>query len=406
MNKILLKRNDESINAYIDRITELKQELDMTWDDVRDVANEQTGLNLGSDSYRKRCARKKNCISNISNSIAQCDNTHMVSNTYEAFRDTDTDEVVALKKERIKISDERIQNNAYIRCIAREETLRDIAHDFACIMNTRDKLTPTRVSKITTKSDKEALLCVSDWHYGIDISNVFNTYNPKVAKDRVQQLQEEVIKRCKERGVTKITVLNLGDLIAGNIHLPIRINSRMNVISQIMQVSELYGSLLVNLSEHFDVKTYSVLDNHSRIDPNKKEAIQLETLARITDWYLKERLKGFPIEICDNSFDEDIATFEILGHKIIGVHGDKDKQSKIINSLSTFTQQHYDLICSAHLHHFSATESNMTLLLSNGSLMSTDDYAFNLRLNSLPSQNLIIITKDNVCDELHRIILD
>lgn len=39
-----------------------------------------------------------------------------------------------LVKERMKISDERVQNNALLRRISREETLKEIAADYASTM--------------------------------------------------------------------------------------------------------------------------------------------------------------------------------------------------------------------------------------------------------------------------------
>ena len=65
----------------------------------------------------------------------------------------------------------------------------------------------------------------------------------------------------------------------------------------------------------------------------------------------------------------------------------------------------YDLILSAHLHHFSADEKNETILISNASLMGTDDYAQSLRLNSKPSQNLIILGEDNPLECIYNIPL-
>ena len=146
------------------------------------------------------------------------------------------------------------------------------------------------------------------------------------------------------------------------------------------------------------------LDNHSRSDPNKKTARALESLARITPWFLQERL-GESVIFHDNYWGPDICTFTCKGFNIIGVHGDKDKQSNMIDKLSAFTKEHYDLVISAHLHHFSADESNETLLISGGSLMGTDEFATSLRLSSKPSQNVIIVTDDNVCDSLYRVVL-
>ena len=58
-----------------------------------------------------------------------------------------------------------------------------------------------------------------------------------------------------------------------------------------------------------------------------------------------------------------------------------------------------------HIHHFSADEINETVQLTNGSLMGTDDFAQKNRLTSKPSQNLIIVTKENVIDTICRIVV-
>ncbi len=122
---------------------------------------------------------------------------------------------------------------------------------------------------------------------------------------------------------------------------------------------------------------------------------------------LKERLCDNPlININDNIYDDTIISFEWNGFNVIGVHGDKDRPQDVIENLSLMTHKHYDLVLTAHLHHFSGDEKNETLVISNGSLMGTDDYAKGFRLSSKPSQNLIIASKNNILDTLYRIVLD
>lgn len=96
----------------------------------------------------------------------------------------------------------------------------------------------------------------------------------------------------------------------------------------------------------------------------------------------------------------------MLNHNILSCHGDKDKQNSVIEKMTLLTRKSFDLVCTAHLHHFSADEHTGTRLVSNGSLMGTDSYAKNLRLYSKPSQTLIIATSENVCDIIHIIDLD
>lgn len=287
------------------------------------------------------------------------------------------------------------------RALAREDTIKEIAHNYAVSMNKDKQL--DYVKHLNSNSDKVGLLLISDWHYGIEIDNFYNTYNVDIAKKRIANLRDQVIRICQNDSIDNLIVLNLGDMIAGNIHLPLRLNSRKDVISQIMEVSELIAEFLNDLSNYFSIRYFSVIDNHSRIDPNKKESIQLESLCRITDWYLKERVPN--IAIYDNKYGLDIANFRIFDFNVLATHGDKDKPGSIINKLSLYTKTHYDLICSAHYHHFSYNEDNDTILIGNGSLMGTDQLAHDLRLNNKASQTLIICSKDNVVDSIHKINL-
>ena len=88
------------------------------------------------------------------------------------------------------------------------------------------------------------------------------------------------------------------------------------------------------------------------------------------------------------------------------MHGHKDKVNKLIENLTLMTKDHYDLILSAHNHHFYGDESNEVMLLGNGSLMGTDTFAKDHRLTSKASQNIILVNEESVCDYIHRIILN
>ena len=94
-----------------------------TWVDVAKRYTEQSGIEVTSDACR-----------------------HAYANL---VRDGELDEmderILALKKQRVMISDERIQNNALIRQMAREETLKQIALEAVADVETRVKLSPTRI---------------------------------------------------------------------------------------------------------------------------------------------------------------------------------------------------------------------------------------------------------------------
>ena len=113
------------------------------------------------------------------------------------------------------------------------------------------------------------------------------------------------------------------------------------------------------------------------------------------------------IIICENGIDEDIIAFNVLDGKytIGAVHGHKDRVQKVVSNLTCATKIDFDMILTAHYHHFSGDEQNEVIVLSNSSLMGTDNYSKNGRLTAKPSQNFIVVNENSVCDYIHRIVL-
>lgn len=311
-----------------------------------------------------------------------------------------------IKRERVKLADERAQNNALIRRMTREDTIKEIAKE--AVEGISNKIQLPKVSSYNNPNmDLEGILLLSDWHYGVDVENYFNTYNPEICKDRVAQLRDKVIRLIKEKNISFVTVLNLGDMISGRIHNTIRINNRIDVITQVIEVSEILAEFLNSISDYCCISYLDTLDNHSRVEPNLKDSLDLESLTRVINEFLKLRLKDNKnIIFLDNVISDDIICCSVFNHNICAVHGDKDKINKVIDNLTGFVGEHFDLICTAHLHHFNADEKNFTRRIGNGSLMGTDDFAHNLRLSSTPSQTFIVADKDNVTKEIHIIDLE
>ena len=381
-------RPGETEDDYIYRICSLHDQYDVIWEDVAAIINEALGFN-----HTESWARRKWKAYRSSESTAE-----------EPARLSEyLQEKIELQKERVKISDERVQLNAYIRGLAREETIREIALECAREMNSKKMLEPSRRCKFP-ESNNAAILQLSDIHYGLVVDNYWNKYDPDIAKRKISQLRDKVIQYCEFNNVSDLYITELGDAIAGRIHETIKYQSRFDVITQVMQISEIIAEMITDLANYFNIHYYCCLDNHSRLEPNKKAALDLESLARIIPWYLKERVGNF-VEINDNKYGEDIITFKCKGYNIAGCHGDKDSPIKIVDNLSMMTRESFDMVLTAHLHHFSADEKNQILVISNPSILSTDDYAKNLRLSSKSAQNLIIVSDENVMECLYRIVL-
>lgn len=361
-----------------------KVEMGRSWQDIANSLNERYDLYNTKDFYRKRYGK-------------------LVSREEkELFDSYDISEMLLkLKKEKVKISDERVQNNAYIRQLARDETIKEIAFGIAEKIGTGKILS---VSKRDVGGENSAILQLSDWHYGIECNNYWNVYNPEVCKKRIEFLVSETISYCQKNNVKNLYVLNLSDLISGRIHTTIRLQNRYDVLTQIIHVSEILSEMLNVFSDYFDVFYYDCYDNHSRLEPKKAESMDEEQLSRITHWYLKKRFEGNPnIHVCENTYGNDIITLEIDGHSICAVHGDKDAPSDVVERLSLMTGKSFELILIGHLHHFGADEVDSCVVLQNGSLMGTDYYAVKLRKRSTPSQNIVLVNKNCVANDIHRV---
>lgn len=396
---LLNKTPEETISEFKKRLYVLKLRDNLfTWDEIVQAVNDVV---LPQDR-RKRDAYSREAHKLQAEGLLDMDD-YMVSESEETSA---IDLITELRKERYKLSEERIQNNAYVRKLAREDTLKEIAENFAKEMSSK-KILDIYDTPLYSVGRREGILCLSDWHYGIVVNNYFNKYDPEICINRVKELTERVIDIGKLHNIRTLHIVNLSDLICGRIHLTLRLESREDTISQTMSVSEILAEMLTTLSKYFTITYRDCLDNHSRLEPNKKDSLELETMVRIIPWYLKSRLKDNKnIDIIDNEYADDIISFETLGHSVVAVHGHKDKLDKVIDNMTHMTRQRNELILTGHFHHFSADENHECLRLSNGSLMGVDQYANDLRLTSKPSQNMIIVSKEDVAEAIYKIKLD
>ncbi|MBO5712260.1 MAG: hypothetical protein J6R47_05415 [Acholeplasmatales bacterium] len=406
MNLQITKLEGESNIEYIYRVCSMKDAHNLTWTQIRDIVNAELGYEYSESWYRK--GYKNNSFPISANDTSEIRYSEVEDPKINELRDT----LFELKKERIKNSDERNQIMAATRKIAREETLLEIAKEVAETLKTKPVL--PNYEYIVNTGNKSAILEISDWHYGIEINNPWNKYDLDIAKDRIIKLRSRVVEKLRDNNVKTLYIANLGDLISGRIHETIRIQNRIDVITQCLEVAEILVEFITYLSQYANIKYISTSDNHSRVEPKKELSLDLESLTRIIEPLVEARIKNIQyenkkcknVEFLKSPFGPDIATFNIGNYKIGAVHGHKDSPKLVVNNVSLMTQANYDLILTAHLHHFSADESYNTVVISNGSLMGVDDYAESLRLMNKPSQNFIVVSEESVVESIHRIVLD
>ena len=385
MTDNLLRRSNESESEYKKRIYLYRDIYGLTWEDIADIINSELNSNYSADKYRKESYK-----------VLDSDHSQVLKVD---------DKLLEYKKEKIKLNDQRTQITALTRLAAREEAFKDIAIEVANNISKEKILDiPKRIN--IKNEEKKAILCIGDWHYGLEVDLFYNTYNTEIAVERITNLLNSVIIKIEEHNIDDLYIINLGDMISGRIHLPLRINNRIDTVQQTIEISEILSEFLSTLSQYTHINYISVSDNHSRVEPNKKESLNTESFARIIDWFLQERLSNNKnIDFIENTFSEDFAIFSVFDHCIVAVHGDKDPQRGIVDRLNSYMQGHIDLLISAHRHHFTADENNFTEFYCNGSLIGQDQYSADLRLNSKPSQLLFICTPENFSEIIYKIKL-
>lgn len=384
-SKYLRKENEEDLD-YAMRLIDIKKEErpdDLDWGDIVDLL----GLDLNKDSLRK----SQDTIFGGLSVYKQMKEKQLDKEPVDYKKEVQV-QLQELKKERIKLSDERAALNRKLRKEARKEDFHDLAIECANIISKENPI-DIRYRDIDYSVEKSALLTMSDFHFGFSINEFNNHYNVEIFEERFEKLLNKTIEYIQKNEVSKIYVLGLGDYLSGIIHTTVRVENRENIVSQVIKMSEYLVSFLTELSKYVEVFYYDVSDNHSRIfekDENGNE----DNFSLFVKWYLEARFNGSQrIHVCQNEISSEIGTVEIYGRNYAFTHGHRDKIGDIVQNLSLMTKKFYDAIFIGHCHHYEANETHGTYIFMSGTLSGTDEYANNLRKTSNPSQNLYILNE-------------
>lgn len=244
-------------------------------------------------------------------------------------------------------------------------------------------------------SGKEAVLFISDVHYGMTTDNMWNQYNTTICKERLACLAHKAANICLFQGIKKLHVVLLGDMVAGAIHVGVRVASEENTIDQLMHVSELLAQTINGLSSAVSqVEVYSTYGNHARVTANKKDSIHADNMERVIPWWLRERLAANSRVHINESPYHEFVKVDVLGEGLVAPHGDLDNirdAGFIIPKLFANTGgAPVKYVVMGDKHHQESFERMGVESFIVGSLCGTDDYANERRLFSKPSQMLMI----------------
>lgn len=378
----------ETQDQYFYRICSMKESLGFTWPQMAEIFNNEFGCNKGDTAYRKKWAAFKD--------VFEANADRLVGNgTYSGELREQLDEIYKAKKQ---LCDQRREYNKQLTSDARAEHLTAKLIEAANLAPLKDYSNLFAMSPCY--SNNEALLCLSDWHFGQVSNNIWNEYNVDICKHRVSKLFNKVANAVRQHGVKTLNIALLGDLINGSIHVSCRVASEENTCEQLMHVSELLANFINEISVYVDeVNVYSTYGNHARTIQNKDDSIHSDNLERIIPWWIRQRLKdNKKIHVIDSDYYEFIY-MQICGYNIVCTHGDLDQIKNFGLTVNTLFTKKYgktiDYTFNGDKHHLEAFEQFGIESALVGSLCGTDEYANNKRLYSNPMQTLCIFNPED-----------
>ena len=303
---------------------------------------------------------------------------------------------IELQAERQKFYDQRNAFNKLVRERSRQEELNEIL-----VKSIQEGDLPRLDYEfdpygVVTQSDNDLLVSLNDIHYGATVENYWNTYNSDICREMMCQYLDRIIQIARTHSSQNCIIWANGDEISGNIHKSITVTNKENVIEQIKGVSELIAEFIAELSKHFVTVTFvSVAGNHSRLDPNKDNALVSERLDDLIEWYLAARLQSFENVIIGGGekVDETMYLIDVRGKTYCGVHGDFDGSPSKIQALQTMARKPLYAVLSGHLHHCKIDDVQGIRTIMAGSFLGMDDYCVQKRIYGRPEQMVC------VCDE-------
>lgn len=378
---------DEDPIAFQYRVSKDK-DLIGTWQDVADICNRELGYEYSESKYRKDFAAFTKLFNANQNKLVDAD---------DRMREVEQREF-ELRKSAQKFYDQRREFNKIAAKEARAEHLEDVLAKCAEKLCETAPLLPEE--KYTETSDGvEAVVFLADWHYGMVTDNVFNRYDTKICKQRVQDLTNKVIERLKLHKPQKLHVVCLGDACHGGIHVSARVESEEAVCDQLMNVSELMAEAIYRMSCYVPYTTvYHTYGNHLRTIQNKNDSVHADNMEKLIGWWMKERFANIGNICVEDSEYYEFIKLNVCGYNICCTHGDLDSIRNIGATLNTIFSKMYhetiDYTVTADKHHIEEFDSLGIENTIVPALCGTDGYANQHRLYANAGQTMMIFNQD------------
>ena len=383
---------NEFLREQLDLLKRKRTDENLEWQDVADFRSEFNGDLEHRDTVRKG-----------SKLLYEYIDAGWVNEPVETEDNPDNAELIKMRKEKIKLSDARVEYNRLIRQEARKESYADMVKRIIC-ENVEPINIPVHYTLFNSSTD---LLChLTDVHCGIEIHNWKNDFDEDILKKRIEKFTSDIL---DIRGMheSENCYLVIGEILSGIIHNNLRLQNNMDLMEQFKYVSELISAMLIRMANHFNhIYVYTTPGNHSRISPKKEDALDGENMDVLLPFYLKARMQNIDnITICDNTIEPEIAMFNIRGNNVFASHGHKDSPSSVVQNFTMMFNVKPDIVLLGHRHTNAMETVYDTKVIQSGCVSGSDAYAMSIRKTNKPEQTVSVIG-DNGLICLYDIQLD
>ena len=381
---------NETPKAYRIRLYKNKDLYGLNNEEIGRLCNEAFGVEWTESAHRKKT---QNYLKGYYDAKAELGDA---SQQLQNMIDENKALIQEVKKEKQKLSDERVEYNRQIRQEARKESYADMVKRIIC-----ENVEPIKFWDLSyhfINPEKADLLChLTDIHGGIYIHNWKNIFNEDVLKTRLEKYVNKIKDVRDKHGASNCYIV-IGEILSGLIHNNLRLQNNMDLMEQFKYVSELISAMLEELSHYFEnIYVYTTPGNHSRISPKKEDALDGENMDLLLPFYLKARLQNIPnIHICNNEDEPEIAIFDIRGNTIMAAHGHKDSPSSVVQNFTLMFGKKPDIVLLGHRHLNGLTTVYDTKVIESGCVSGTDQYAVSIRKVNRPEQTISIVNRDGL----------
>lgn len=369
---------NEFLKEQLDLLKRKQTDENLEWQDIADSRSEYIGDLEHRDTVRKG-----------SKLLYEYIDAGWVNEPNDSNIDVDNEELIKMRKEKIKLSDARVEYNRLIRQEARKESYVDMVKRIIC-ENVEPMNIPAHYTLFNSSTD--LLVHLTDIHTGIEIHNWKNDFNADILKQRIEKFTSDILD-IRGQHDSENCYLVIGEILSGIIHNNLRLQNNMDLMEQFKYVSELISAMLSRMANHFNhIYVYTTPGNHSRISPKKEDALDGENMDVLLPFYLKARMQNIEnITICDNIVEPEIAMFNIRGNNVFAAYGHKDSPSNVVQNFTMMFNIKPSIVLLGHRHTNGLTTVYDTKVIESGCVSGSDQFATSIRKVNKPEQTVSVI---------------